>query len=211
MQGLIDRFENAAANIGNTLLKHPIFYNSPIGIRFEIGSQDEHMDILNKDLVYGDSYVEASLNRLISIYTHNSFVPQILRIDVIDNDYTDKAKIIDLCNSIGLNEYTERVVKYNIDGEKFKEHQLYWDIKNTNYDYKILLKEIIKSDLGGIGELSSNVFFMDDENNILLHPYDDRGADLVADNKEKIRVFYDDFNSWILNYDREIIDKLFDN
>ncbi|MBY0029243.1 DUF3885 domain-containing protein [Priestia aryabhattai] len=39
--------------------------------------------------------------------------------------------------------------------------------------------------------------------------YDDRGCDVLASNKESIRFFYEEYNNWILDYDREEIDLLF--
>lgn len=44
----------------------------------------------------------------------------------------------------------------------------------------------------------------------LYYVYDDRGADLIAASKETLRQIYQNFSQWILNYNREQIDKLFE-
>ncbi|MED3931645.1 DUF3885 domain-containing protein [Priestia megaterium] len=38
---------------------------------------------------------------------------------------------------------------------------------------------------------------------------DDRGCDVLASSKESIRFLYEEYNNWILDYDREEIDLLF--
>jgi len=39
--------------------------------------------------------------------------------------------------------------------------------------------------------------------------YDDQGCDVLASNKESIEFLYEEYNHWILDYDREEIDLLF--
>lgn len=41
--------------------------------------------------------------------------------------------------------------------------------------------------------------------------YDDRGMDLVAENKRALLHIYIKYNSWILAYDKERIDNIFMN
>lgn len=45
--------------------------------------------------------------------------------------------------------------------------------------------------------------------NIIFYMYDDRGLDVIAKDKEQLKTVYKDFNTWILDYDRERIDKIF--
>ncbi|MCM3639930.1 DUF3885 domain-containing protein [Priestia aryabhattai] len=44
---------------------------------------------------------------------------------------------------------------------------------------------------------------------MIFHLYDDRGCDILASNKESIRFLYEEYNNWILDYNREEIDLLF--
>lgn len=197
----IKNFDNAIYAIGNPLLKQPIFYNSPIGIRFEIGYGN--MD--NQE-----NYFNNAVNRLKQIYNHDTFKPDMLRINVIeDNGFVSKQSVLDVCRNIGLSEFGEKIDELDIDGEVIVQHQLYWNIDKTNFDYEKLFFEIVRGDFGGNRFFVSSVYFLDTKNNILFYPYDDRGADLISDDKEKIRCFYDDFNEWILDYDRNTIDRLF--
>ena len=60
-------------------------------------------------------------------------------------------------------------------------------------------------DFKGLGfrELSSAVFFFNTEKHLLFHPYDDRGADVVAKKPEDILFLYEDCQNWLLEYDIE--------
>ena len=53
------------------------------------------------------------------------------------------------------------------------------------------------------------VYFVCTKDTVIFHLYDDRGADLVADKKEKIQHIYHKMNDLILDYDRETIDNVF--
>ncbi|WP_407676688.1 DUF3885 domain-containing protein [Planomicrobium stackebrandtii] len=42
-----------------------------------------------------------------------------------------------------------------------------------------------------------------------FHLYDDRDCDILAADKEDIRFLYNEYNEWILNYDRKEIGSSF--
>ncbi|MDQ0185270.1 DUF3885 domain-containing protein [Cytobacillus sp. FSL R5-0569] len=44
---------------------------------------------------------------------------------------------------------------------------------------------------------------------MIYHLYDDRGWDVIASNQEDLDLLYEELNNWILDYDREQIDKIF--
>lgn len=200
MHRLVEKIDSVLSNIGNPTLEHPIFYNSPVAIRFEIVWADSDND---------KSYFDNAVNRLVHIYNHSAFNPDIMMIEYIENDLVSKQSVIEICKSIGLDDYVEKADKVEQDGEIITKHHLYWNIYKVDFNYKKLFFEIVNADFGGNKGFVSSVFLFDTDNNIVFHPYDDRGADLIAANKETIKCFYVDFNNWILDYDREQIDKLF--
>lgn len=57
--------------------------------------------------------------------------------------------------------------------------------------------------------MSSNVYFINVRDNLLFHLYDDRGADVVSMDKEILRPLYIKCNNFILDHDREDIDRVF--
>jgi Domain of unknown function (DUF3885) len=54
-----------------------------------------------------------------------------------------------------------------------------------------------------------SVYFIDFERGICLHPYDDRGMDLVAMDTALLAPIYNAFGNWLLPYDRERMDTAF--
>nr|WP_230309344.1 DUF3885 domain-containing protein [Planomicrobium sp. YIM 101495] len=54
-----------------------------------------------------------------------------------------------------------------------------------------------------------SLYFVHPKNETIFHVYDDRGCDLVATSRETIRPLYESFNEWILDYDREAINEVF--
>lgn len=183
-------FEKILRKIGFTnIIQKPVFYNAEFGLRFEIG----HGDIHNEKALY----VQRCVNRAEKIL--NAVEPDIIRVDIYpDEDYYTVTKDF-LIRTLG---FPEDVVNYD------EVQHLYWQIINSE-KYISVLKEIILSDIGGEHLLNSCVYFVNSNNNILYHLYDDRGADIVSNNKDILKPLYNDFNNWILEYDRKRIDESF--
>lgn len=195
-------------------LKHPVFYNSPVGIRFEIGG-DESVYLDNKHtkkLIANPAYICAALDRAKAIYASIPHNPNILRIDGYPSKNRVKKltkTICRLCNLPIPHEQVLKPFKWSEGDEPVLQLQLYWDLERIPFAPDKLLQETIKADIGGYNDLASSVYYTDTYNLILYHLYDDRGADLVAADKELLRPIYKKFNSWILDYDRENIDSIF--
>lgn len=85
----------------------------------------------------------------------------------------------------------------------------YWDMRKAQIPVGTLLEEIIKADIEGFQGLCSSVCFMSTADVLMFHLYDDRGADLVAADRETLRPAFERFNHWILDYDREAINRAF--
>lgn len=53
------------------------------------------------------------------------------------------------------------------------------------------------------------IYFVNIDKKLIFHMYDDRGLDIISAYKETLRPIYEKHNDWILDYDREQIDKQF--
>lgn len=56
---------------------------------------------------------------------------------------------------------------------------------------------------------SKEVYFVNADKKLIFHMYDDRGLDIIATDKETLKPIYAKHNDWLLDYDRERIDKQF--
>lgn len=54
------------------------------------------------------------------------------------------------------------------------------------------------------------IYFVNIDKKLIFHMYDDRGLDVISADKEILRPIYEKHNDWILDYDREQIEKQFE-
>ena len=208
MGKLHNLFLETIKTLGLSESMHPLFYNAPIGIRFEIGGDEK---IYLKRGKVNPVYIEQAFKRANDIYQH---LPEfdLLRMDIYPDERNYQQRLLNLKNftNIGLPMPKEKEIENIVfdEGEYEKEY-LYWDLSSQEIDVDKLLTEIIKADIGGFNELASTVYFVNTKEKILYHLYDDRGLDVVAKTVKSLRSTYYEYNSWILDYDKDEIDKTF--
>lgn len=212
---LSDSFNEVLCQIGMPNLKHPIFYNTPVGIRFEIaGDEPVYInDSNNSENIANPVYVSSALNRAKTIYLSLPHQPDILRIDTYpDEEYSQQKDTLKKLVDLGIPHPQEQKLvslRQEDENDAVTQLQSYWGLEKT-FRPEALLQEIIRADIGGnISGLVSNVYFVDSIGSILFYLYDDRGADLVATDKELLRLIFEKYNDWILDYDREQIIRTF--
>lgn len=86
---LSEKSDRILVKISNPMLQQPVFYNSPIAIRFEIGCETPiYLDTSpsENELLVNPQYVEAALQRTRAIYTALPQAPNLLRIDIYLNE-----------------------------------------------------------------------------------------------------------------------------
>ncbi|SMP27315.1 DUF3885 domain-containing protein [Shimia sagamensis] len=66
------------------------------------------------------------------------------------------------------------------------------------------------AELGVHPRLTMDVYFVDFAQNLVLHPYDDRGMDVVAINKDALLPLYQRFGDWLLEWNRPEMRSNFD-
>lgn len=195
--------------MGMKILEHPIFYKAPVGIRFEIGGKDDVYikKGIKKKLYPNPVYVNKAVERASRIFNALPKKGWILRIDLYDEKEVKK-----IFKALQLVPSHEKVLnEYEDDGEKMTLYELYWSLDDIDWSEETIIREIVLADIGGLNCLASAVYLLHPEEKILYHLYDDRGLDLVAKDKNKLYPLYERFNDWILDYDREQIDKTFKN
>jgi hypothetical protein len=194
---LAEKFMKTLKEIGLSQLEQPIFYHAPVGLRFEIGGEGK----VYQNNSANPKYIRHALDRAWTIYKELPSVPDILQITVC-GDYGTAEKSL---SEIPLPDFDE-----GIEEQDGTQTSFYWDCSKLPKDTaKALFREIILADIGGNNLLTSSVFWMSTEGKYLFHLYDDRGADLISADKEILLPIYHKFHSWLLDYDRERMDKLF--
>lgn len=206
------------------VLRPPLFYLWEYGIRFEIS---------NPDLALGE---EANLQQIYKRCTEifNKVFDVNDQILLVTNVYYEKGSTF--LQKRPLNVY-RKYIKYkqglnklqhtilasvflnDDDGEDYKgevTHLFVLPCKKTDIRYVQLLSAISYEDfyhpsciLKGFPRNGYDIFFVNLTKKIVYHLYDDRGCDVIAADKENIHSLYQEYNEWILDYDRQKIDGLF--
>lgn len=203
---LLDHMLQTMKQIQNERLQLPIFYESPIALRFEIGDPN-----LSTDQAL---YIRQALWRASFLYDAIE-TPDILLwvlYRTSDNDTDDITALLDrFCTIANLPNPAEVYEQETIDsdGEPLVRIFFLWDMRQTPPNMEQLLGGIIQTDFAGFLELASAVFFFDTTNDVLFHLYDDRGLDIVASDRQSLLTLYQKCPNWLLDYDRKRMDQIF--
>ncbi len=204
---LLERTFETLKKIGNERLQLPIFYESPVSLRFETG--DPTLDIFLDEKHLNPRYLKSAQWRAAFLYEKTAPFDTLLWVLYRTPDLdTDIDEIIEkFCRLAHLPSPAE-VYQQDVttaSEESMTRILLFWDMEQTPPRVAPLLEAIMSCDFKGLGfrELSSAVFFFDTTRHLLFHPYDDRGADVVAEKTDNIRFLYKDCQNWLLEYDIE--------
>ena len=155
------------------------------------------------------THFEEAIHRALSIYQATEPY-DILRINVwLDSEH--ESEIPNYFTSLGLPECDESYIETHYsDGYECQIKACYWDLRKFTFDWKKLFRDIVYTDFKEPHFLASNVFFLNTTAEILYHLYDDRGLDVVAIDKMTLQPIYQSYHTWLLDYDREAMKKLFE-
>ncbi|RAZ81361.1 DUF3885 domain-containing protein [Planococcus halotolerans] len=94
-------------------------------------------------------------------------------------------------------------------------HRFSYACRKKDIRYPQLLQAICYQDFGHPSKITNyqgsdaRIYLINVSQQLIYHLYDDRGCDIIAADKEGIRFLYEQYNDWILDYDREKIDAIF--
>lgn len=209
---LLERTFHTLRRIKNERLQLPIFYESPIALRFEIG--DPEIPVFLHEIQQNPLYFRSALWRVSVLYEKTAPFDTLLW--VLYRSPDTKTEIDELLSRFCRLAVTPPPAEVyqqettDADGEPLTRIFFFWDLTQTPLKPNLLLEGILASELGGFRELSSAVFLFDTKRHILFHPYDDRGLDIVAEKKEILLPLYRDCRNWLLDYDWERMQKIFE-
>lgn len=200
----------------NLELRPPLFYNGDIGIRFRLGVNYDRNNIYENC-----PYLEGVYNRAITLFQSLHATEDDIYIVVDVNDYADGETFKHKLNIFSkyvkeksdLFKLQKNTIPYifpedDEDGV-YKTHRYSLKCKVSNLKYIPMLKAICNQDMGIKPCIFHRVYFININKNTIFHVYDDRGCDVLATSPNAIRGIYHTYNDWILEYDRNKIDKVF--
>ncbi|MDM5221249.1 DUF3885 domain-containing protein [Peribacillus sp. NJ11] len=198
-------------NFPNLELRPPVFYSWKIGIRFELGV-DYDSDFAYENSPYLQGVYKRSITLFKSLHSNNDDIYIVVDVSDYADDFKLKSKTFSRYikkKSVlyGLNQKT--IIHDDDEEGTYKTHRFTLKCKTSDFNYIPMLKAICNQDMGIRPSIFNMVYFININRKTIFHVYDDRGCDLVATSPETIRDVYDNYNDWILAYDRNEIDGVF--
>ncbi len=196
-------------------LEGALFYCWDIGIRFEIGPAEIGVwKDLNKK-VFNNEYFDIALDRSLLIFDF-LFSPddEIVLIYKIFSDGRKKIK---------KRSFLTRVLSPNVyENIKFSTSRKMWGksycckiasikLPKSDVNYKQVFDAVINQDfdIRGKNYTQGQFYFINVTKKLIFHLYDDRGLDVVAQDRSNLAGIYKEHNDLILDYEREKIDQIF--
>lgn len=201
-------------NFKGLRLRKPLFYSWDCGLRFDlqVGASNT------------DSYFQEVTKRATTIF--QSAFEYSDQVFLVLMDYQYKRRKIRFSNFVFKQidnlvkseiSYTKEVRLYDTSDKSDIRNVAIIKLTTNRINHKNILTAIGHTDfptrqprLDHNGFLSDKeIYFVNMDKKLIFHMYDDRGIDIIAADKETLRPIYKLHHDWILDYDRERIDKQF--
>lgn len=166
----------------------------PIGLRFELG---------------GSSNLSAAWSRAVALY-EATFTAEDICV-IADSQFSTRTWTPDPkmtlfgfavdygARIIGPPRREERIGPSNWDGEEGK-FALEWVCQPAkSFDYALILRGITNGYHGIDPYFQGRAFFLAPETGLLFFMYDDRGLDIVADDRAVLAPVYEKFKDWLVD------------
>jgi Domain of unknown function (DUF3885) len=202
-------------NFPNLELRQPLFYSWKNAIRFELGV--EELRDYEKDNLYLENVYKRAITLFKSLHSNNDEIFFVANVSDYGYGITLKHKLKIFSKYVKkksvLNKLTHTTMAfvYPEDDEvgDCKTHRFTLKCKTDDVKFVPLLKAICNQEMGRKTSIIHEVFFININRGTIFFVYDDRGCDLLSVSQEEIRDIYNKYNEWILDYDRDVIDKVF--
>jgi hypothetical protein len=188
--------------------ERPLFYKHSGGLRFELS---EGGTMLEQFLVALQKATEICSE----IFLERETITLCLRLWVHENYFHIRKTLTEL-NKVGISIPKKREIWLEtIDTSELSDDDVpLWNVSIVFEIPKNLLQNILwcalSCDMGWIQPKVSAMFYMFNlEAKIMIWPYDDRGMDVVGPNPAALERLYIQFSTYLLEYDREVMDQTF--
>jgi len=198
-------------------LRQPLFYSWPVGIRFKLGVSDGS-DSIHEQTAYLPGVYERAISLFEALHAPEDKIYFVVDVHEFGSGHALRrklnvfAKYVKTRSVLYRLQQDTRLFVYPEDNEDgtYRTHRFSLRCQRSDLRYEALLKAIGHQDMGRRPMVDDLVYFVNETKRTIFQVYDDRGCDLVGAEVDTLRSLYEQFNDWILDYDRAEIDKVFD-
>ncbi|MFY0617378.1 DUF3885 domain-containing protein [Shimia sp.] len=187
-----------------TEFPHALFYEWDHVLRFELGGEDvptsRPLKRFNQALERANTVADALFKETETLWLLTSYYGETPR-------PKKRLKPLRHCG-LALADFTHLGAVAQNDTDHIEDcgsdiHR-YWDATQlTEHSQRQeVLWLTLGAELGIRPRLSTDVFLVDFAQNLVLHPYDDRGMDVAATDNNALRPLYQRFGTWLLEWNR---------
>jgi len=190
-------------------LEYALFYNWDWGLRFELNTSGSYIEMFT-------SAFDRSRELLAYTFVNTKVIYLLIRFRSYDSNCQKPKEMRRLkrCGFTLPGQYLLEKSSYLDDEgqeDQFTEyhHEYLFPVEINSGNYLAALWAVCSSDLGIQPSAKIDCYFIDFDRQIIAHPYDDRGMDIVAMNKQTLSWLYRDYYHWLLEYDLKVMQEKF--
>jgi hypothetical protein len=190
----------------------PLFYSYPLGVRFELSERgtaiEQFLQAMTKATeICRDIFTDRQMLVCWRIHHHA---------DTTNRDYRDRVRALSQLQIKIPRErfiWTEEVAP--ADRWDDESDGAEWWVNLAFYLPIELIQNILWSPLAGDfasirPQVGASVYLFDLERGLIVFPYDDRGMDVVGNDRQFLTHLYHKYDRYLLDYDREVMAKYFE-
>jgi hypothetical protein len=193
------------AVFGEQALEHGLFYLHPYSLRVELSGGETYIKMFLRAYERSKVIIDFGLEGLQTVTVCLSFYGSSLLIGNLS--------IFRNLRECGITIPKIAAIWQHQEPHVFDED---WDLIRTFICFDIELSQIdiflwgtLANELGIRPRTSCSLYLLSLDRQILFHPYDDRGMDIIGNNRVVLEQIYTKFNDWLLDYDRLTMDEYF--
>jgi hypothetical protein len=192
--------EAAIGEFGESLFEHALFYNYENSLRFELSTSGSALDMFLQAFSKANEIVDDTLAEADDLYA-------CVGCYCSGSNFCVRSTLLSISElGVKLPSGREYWVVPEPDEEDYFRAFLLFPIGRD--DVRRLIWGAVASDLGIRPVLNGWVYLYSLTRKVLIHPYDDRGMDVVGD-RDRLRGMYRKYNDWLSDYDRESMNASF--
>jgi Domain of unknown function (DUF3885) len=190
---------------GEKVFDGGIFYLHPYSLRIELSGSRPYLKMFLRAYERSKAIIDFGLGDLPTIKVCLSFYGSA---SLVGN-----LTVFRDLRSCGINIPKSAEIWQNREKHIFDED---WDLIRTFICFEIefsrfdlFLWGTLANELGIRPRSSCQLYLFDFDRQILFHPYDDRGIDIIGNDRALLAQIYVKFNDWLLDYDRQKMNEYF--